>query len=343
MEEENKIGFFKRVKMAIFNLEDYKIFASEKFSKALKYIFSLIAIVTLILGISTTISFRQKFDKLASYVENDFPDFSYENQSLSVQNTVDAYDKEFESKLIVDTGDVTDEQIEAYKDEADEGYYSLILLKNKLIYKISGYEYEVTYSDVFNNLGIESFTKSQIFSDYLDDNGMIKITFVIFIYAIIYLFISNVLVMIEDVLIIAIFGWICSKICKVNLSFGNNCSLATYSTTLSLILSVVYSIVNTFTGFEIKYFSLMYMIIAYIYIIAAIMIIKSDSSRKVGQEIPVSENKKEDKPIETEKTEEKKTKEKDDSKEEKNTEKPAKEKKEKSKKEVEGDSLPDGE
>jgi len=112
MEEENKISFFKRVKMAIFNLEDYKIFASEKFSKALKYIFSLIAIVTLILGISTTISFRQKFDKLVSYIENEFPDFSYENQSLSVQDNVSAYDEEFESKLIVDTGDVTDEQIE---------------------------------------------------------------------------------------------------------------------------------------------------------------------------------------------------------------------------------------
>ena len=77
--EEKKIGFFKRLKMAIFNLENYKIFAEEKFSKALKYAFILIAIITIVLSISTTVFFRQKFDKIVSYLENDFQDFFYEN------------------------------------------------------------------------------------------------------------------------------------------------------------------------------------------------------------------------------------------------------------------------
>ena len=34
MEENKKINFFKRLKISIFNLEDYKIFASETFSEA---------------------------------------------------------------------------------------------------------------------------------------------------------------------------------------------------------------------------------------------------------------------------------------------------------------------
>lgn len=348
MEEENKISFFKRVKMAIFNLENYKIFVNERFSKAVKYIFSLIAIVTIILSISTTVSFRQKFDKLVSYIENDFPDFSYENEQLTVAENVDAYDEEFDAKLIVNTGDLTDEQIDAYKEEAKESYYSIILLKDKAIYTVEGYEYQATYSDFFNTLGIGSFSKAEVFENYLNDDGMIKITCVMFIYAIIYLFVSNILVIIEDILIIAIFGWICSKICKVALDFVSNCKLAAYSVTLSLILSTIYSIVNTFTNFQIKYFSLMYMIIAYIYIIAAIMIIKSDPNRKVGQEIPVKDEKKDD-AIEVEKVDEKKDKDTDEEKKEKNQaaeEKNKKEKKkskEKNKKELEGDSLPDGE
>lgn len=345
MEEEKKIGFFKRLKMAIFNLEDYKTFANEKFSRALKYIFTLIAIVTIILSISTTISFRQEFDKLVSYVRNDFPDFTYENETLSVGEVVNAYDEEYDAKLIVDTGDLTDEQIESYKDEAGESYNSLILLKDRAIYAISGYEYESTYSDFFNTLGLERLTKSDLVNNYLNNDGILKITFVMFIYAIIYLFISNILVIIEDIIIIAIFGWICSLICKASVDFVKCCSLATYSVTLSLILSTIYSIVNSFTSFQIKYFSLMYMIIAYIYIIAAIMIIKSDTNRKVGQEVPVGkvkEDKKEPKEIENKK--DKKEKDTDEEKREKNqvTEEKKDNKEKKGKKEVEGESLPDG-
>ena len=348
MEEEKKVSFFKRIKIAIFNLENYKIFVNERFSKAIKYIFSLIAIVTIILSISTTISFRQRFDKLVSYLETSFPEFVYENEELNVNENVNAYDEEYEAKLIVDTGDVTDEQLENYKEEASEGYYSLILLKDKAIYTIAGYEYQATYSDFFNSLGIESFSKAEIFENYLNDDGIVKVTIVMFIYAIIYLFVSNILVIIEDILIIAIFGWICSKICKVALDFVNNCKLAAYSVTLSLILNTVYSIVNTFTNFQIKYFSLMYMIIAYIYIIAAIMIIKSDPNRTVGQEVPVGlSNEKNNEEIKEEKIENKKEKE-----EEKKKKKQAKKKKknrgkkkskEDNKKELEGDSLPNGE
>lgn len=343
MEEEKKIGFFKRLKIAIFNLEEYKIFANERFSKALKYIFTLIAIVTLILSISTTISFRQEFDKLVSYVRNDFPDFTYENETLSVQEVVKAYDEEYDAKLIVDTGDLTDEQIESYKQEAEESYNSLILLKDKVIYMLRGNQYEATYSDFFNTIGIEKLTKSDLIDNYLNNDGILKITIVIFMYAIIYLFISNILVILEDILIIAIFGWICSKICKVSLDFVKNCSLAVYSVTLSLILSTIYSIVNTFTSFQIRYFSLMYMIIAYIYIIAAIMIIRSDPNRKVGQEVLVGKVE-EEKEKEPEKIDDKKDKETDEEKKEKNqAAEEEKTKTKKKKKEVEGDSLPDGE
>lgn len=341
--EEKKIGFFKRLKIAIFNLEDYKIFVNERFSKALKYIFTLIAIVTLILSISTTISFRQEFDKLVSYVRNDFPDFTYEDETLSVGEVVNAYDEEYDAKLIVDTGDLTDEQIDSYKQEAEESYNSLILLKDKVIYMLRGDQYEATYSDFFNTVGIERLTKSDLVDNYLNNDGIIKITIVIFMYAIIYLFISNILVILEDILIIAIFGWICSKICKVSLDFVKNCSIAAYSVTLSLILSTIYSVVNTFTSFQIRYFSLMYMIIAYIYIIAAIMIIRSDPNRKVGQEVLVGKVV-EEKEKEPEEIEDKKDKETDEEKKEKNqAAEEEKTKTKKKKKEVEGDSLPDGE
>ena len=290
MEEKKKIGFFKRLKMAIFNLEDYKIFASETFSEAAKYLLILIAIIAVILGISTTISFRQEFDTFISYIENEFPNFNYSEETLTVDEYVEVYNEEYEAKLIVDTTtEATDEKLEEYQDLADDGYYSLILFNNKGYFYVGGYEYQITYSDVMTNLGLESITKQELFETYLTDDSIFNITFVVFIYAIVYLFMSNILVLIEDVVIIAIFGWLASKIAKVNLKFSQIASLSVYSVTLSLILSVIYSVVYTFTEFEIKYFSLMYMIIAYIYIVASIMIIKDDINKMVGEGIPIKE------------------------------------------------------
>lgn len=380
MEEEKKIGFFKRLKIAIFNVEDYKIFVKEKLSKAVKYAAILIVIITLIMSVVTTYTVRQKLDKIVSFVKNDFPDFQYENGTLSIskenenpantvnaenattsenqentanaestQNNADlnffeAYDKENDARLIVDTSDnLSEEKINEYKEKAKESTYSLILLKDKAIYSIFAVNDEssffsenkidltdVKYTDIMGSFGIDELTKTELFDKYFNDDGIMKITIVIFDYAIITLFMENILTVLEDALIIAIFGWIASKICKVNLSFSNNCSLAIYSVTLSLILSIIYAIVNTFTGFEIKYFSLMYMIIAYIYIIAAIMIIKSDPTIKNMQEIPVNEPKDEEKAIEVEKVEEKKKENKEKNKEDDKKEK-SKDEKEKKK------------
>lgn len=171
MDEVKKIGFFTRIKKAIFNVEDYKIFAEEKFSQALKYIFGLIGIVTLILAISITVSYRQEIDKLISYIQNDFPDFSYENNVLTVDEVIEAYDADYEAMLIVNTSsDLTDDQLEEYKEKSKEAFYSFILLADKVYYTIDGYEYELSYESLSESIGIDSFSKEEIFENYLNDD-----------------------------------------------------------------------------------------------------------------------------------------------------------------------------
>lgn len=331
--EENKIGFFKRVKMAIFNLEDYKIFANESFSKAFGYFVKIIAIITLVLAIFTTVRLRNQIDKLSTYIKDEFPEFSYENGNLNITEKAEAYDKEYNAKLVVDTSDgLTEEQVQEYRDLSKDGYYSLVLLKDKAYFSAGNYEYSLTYSDVLGNIGIKNIDKTGLVNDYLNEDMMFKLTFVIFVYSIIVLFFTNLLTLIEDVVIIAIFGWLASSICRAAVSFSKTAKLAAYAVTLSLILSTIYSIVYSFTGFEIKYFQIMYMIISYIYIVAAVLIIKADNTDNgVGQEVLVNEpeEKKEDQEIE-ENPEEKKEKQEDKEKERKE------EKKDKSKEEGAG-------
>ena len=52
--------------------------------------------------------------------------------------------------------------------------------------------------------------------------------------------------------------------------------MAIHALTLPIILNVAYIIINTYTGFYIKYFEVMYTTISYICMVAAILSIRSD-------------------------------------------------------------------
>jgi len=289
--ETEKIGFLKKVKIAIFNLEKYKVFVQEKFSQALKYLSLLIFIATICLSVSSTIQVGKGINKLTNYIKNDFPDFSLEDGKLNVEEIVNSYDKEYEAKLIVDTEqDISEEKIKEYKKEAEASVYSVVLLNDKIIYRLGDefpQEYEASYNELTEILKIKNITKTELFEKYLNDNSMPKVYAIIWVYAFLSMFFLNILTLIEDIIIVTVFGWIASKISRVKLTLGNVGSLAIYSLTLSIILSTIYSIIFAFTGFEIKYFAVMYMLIAYIYMVASIMIMKEDINKMAGEAVTV--------------------------------------------------------
>lgn len=288
MEETKKIGFFKRIKFSIFNLENYKIFAEEKFSKALKYFLLLVVIATLILSIASTVQLVNEVSKLINYIESDFPEFSLTDGTLEVEGNVNAYDSEYDARLIVDTSEeVSDEALASYKDEASQSLYSVIFLKDKAIYRVNEMDedYEITYNNIASTLGISNITKAELIENYFNSNTKIQMYAIIWVYAFITVFMMNILTIIEDILIVTIFGWIATKITKVALKFSQVASLAIYSLTLSIILSTIYSVIYSLCDFEIKYFSVLYMIIAYIYMVASIMIMKENTDRSAPEAV----------------------------------------------------------
>ena len=78
-----KVGFFTRLKVAIFKLEDYGIFLGERISVALKYFFILILLVSIIISMATTYQVFKMTNKLTNYIQNELPDFTYENGKLN--------------------------------------------------------------------------------------------------------------------------------------------------------------------------------------------------------------------------------------------------------------------
>lgn len=276
MEKNKKVGFFERIKISVFDLENYDKFLDEGFGKAFLYLLKLLFIITIIISLSSSVKLMKEFDVFLSYIVNEFPEFSYTDGNLTIEKTVDAYDKKYDAKLIADTGEVTDEQLEEYKNIAIESGYSAILLKDRLIVNANGMQAESTYSEFFKTFGIDALNKKNVTDAYNGNGFQFTVGAGIFVYSFMVLFVQNLIVIMENILIVALFGWIVSKILKASLRFSNALSISVYCLTLSNILSTLYSLAYAHLGFEIKMFDIMYLVIAYIYMMAVILMNKVD-------------------------------------------------------------------
>lgn len=84
MEKTKKIGFFKRLKMAIFELENYIQFISEKSGKAIFYSLKLVIILSFIIVAANAIFVYAKYNNPANYLDNIVPNFIYQDSKLEI-------------------------------------------------------------------------------------------------------------------------------------------------------------------------------------------------------------------------------------------------------------------
>ena len=106
-------------------------------------------------------------------------------------------------------------------------------------------------------------------ANYYSDTTMIG---TLFISSFISFFIATLL----DVLVLSIFGRFTSIIAKIKMNYKAIFNMSIYALTLSIILKTIYEAVTMITGFQMKYFDVMYIAVAYITLAAAIFLIKSD-------------------------------------------------------------------
>jgi protein MNN4 len=83
-----------------------------------------------------------------------------------------------------------------------------------------------------------------------------------------------------DAILYSFLGYITGISVNLRIRYKNVYNVAIYSMTLPIILNLIYMIVNILTGYTIKYFSILYMAITCIYVIAAILIIRSEIIKK---------------------------------------------------------------
>lgn len=277
MEETNKkISFLKRIKIAIFKLEHYGFFLGEKFNVAMKYFLLLLLILSVVMSLVDTYSLNKMAQKAYQYVQNELPEFSYQEGILEFNQIVEAYDSDYGFRLFINTEEeVSQEILNQYKNKIYDDENGVIALKDKFIYVLDGSEIEYNYKEILEQSSLQIKNEKDL-RNIFSESGIPTLSTAFFVIDLIMLYISNFLTIFSDLILIALFGLIAARFCGLRFKIAPMFSLSIYALTLSVVLTAIYSVVYGLTGFVINYFDVMYLLIAYIYIIAAILMIKYD-------------------------------------------------------------------
>ena len=141
--QTKKIGFFKRVWIAIFKLEDYGTFLDESFKKAVKYLFCLVLFISLIAALFNGYKSYDGTQRLINYIIEDLPDFSFKGGILEFERNTYAYDEEFGTRLFVETDkNLSDARLQDYKDKSLNTDTTVVLFRDGFFIRID--ENEIT-------------------------------------------------------------------------------------------------------------------------------------------------------------------------------------------------------
>ena len=277
-----QMGFFKRLKKAIFELEDYGFFLGEKLTVAFKYFFTLMFVVCIVFSLSVFYKGSNIINTGYNYLVNEMPEFEFKDGILNFKEVVKAYDHEYGFSFIADTTkDLQNEKIKEYKTEIyKSGDYGILLLDNQLIMIATGRENIINYSEYLASAGMNpaevTANQKQDFINGLNELGIQNLLITMFVFFVLTTYLTNIIVVLSDVCVVAILGWFSSRICGVNFKMNPMIALSIYALSLSIILDLLFDVIYILTGFTVQYFDAIYLLIAYVYIIAAIFMIKYD-------------------------------------------------------------------
>lgn len=328
MEKTKKQGFFKSVKNSIFNFDSYQDFALENMKKGIAYFLKLTVLFSIIIAIAFSIlQVAVTIPNIKNYIESDIPDFSYSNETLDVKSDEAVFiDGIADNVLIIaDTKELDETKINEYKDKINLYDFGILVLKDKIYIKdsyTSANMQEVQMSDISSIYGKNEFVKQDILND-INSINMISLCISLAITVFLAFLITYLIISILDIIILALLSNIIAMLLRVKMKASALVNIAIHSMTLPIILLLIYAIILMTTGFEIKYFNIMYRGISYIYVITAIFLIRQNLIKQQMELTTIVQKQKELKQQleEKEKQEQEPKEEKKEEKEEKSNDK----------------------
>ncbi len=315
MEKEIKLSFFKRLKMSIFDFDKYHIIASEGLGRAMMYLVKLILVFSLIISLASILKFSQIMDEAMGYVNDQVPNFYFSDNIFHIES---------EEDVIIENHEYTDFKIilsnsETYDENTlrDFDGIAIALTKNNILLKQANSTsiIEQSYEEIANSYDLNQVNKETFLGLGTGQAGYTilgNVFGVVFIATFLTYFMTGIL----DTIALSLLGFIITRIIRLPLKYGAIYSISISAITLSVIINLIYMIVNLFTGFVIPYFQIMYTLVSYVYLIAVLLIMRSEIlKKKVKIQMHIVNKEKKEEPI----------KEKEENKNEKNKENEKKE------------------
>ena len=282
MEKEIRLSFFRRLKMSIFDFDKYHIIASEGLGRAMMYLVKLMVLFAIIMSASTMIRFSQLLDQGIDYVKNNVPNFYFQDNkfNLDSQDDVSIENHEYMDFKVILTNS------ETYSEDKIKDFdgLAIVFTKNHILIKQQNSTSILTqnYEELSDTIDFNSINKDYLINMTQGENAY---TIMANIFAVVFIttFLTYFLTAILDTIALSLLGFIVSRLIRMPFKYGALYSLSISAITLSVILNAIYLIVNMFTGFVIPYFQIMYTLISYVYLIAALLIMRSEIIKKKVQ------------------------------------------------------------
>lgn len=249
---KNKPGFFTKIYYSIAGFDKYRCFLRQSIGKAIAYLIFLSLIVSLFVFVPQQIELNKMVDHLSENFDSLVPEFTFSDGKLEV---------DAEMPIIIDS-DGMSVVINTLPDAEDMlvKYDSVILVtSNKIIQKYYTNRNEIS----LNSLPYFTITSKDIERSlpYMKSIGAT----LFFIYIVI--FICGRFLM---ALIVSLIGLMLNSMKQTGLSYRSIFKFSVYSITLPTLLTAVIS----FIPFQIPFLSLIYYVIASVYMYGAIIIVK---------------------------------------------------------------------
>ena len=319
-----KIPFFKKILMSVKDLDKYNILINEKLRRSIFYLLELMLIFAIIVTLAVTYKIDKLVNEATEYTKDNISEFKINENGLDVEGDapVVAENKNIvQFKIVLD--DVNEEK-DNYQEDIDNYNGNLILLlKNKVVIISGGQQIERSYKELLSNseLNTSEISKTSLIN-LIEENRM-QIDFAIFASMFGITYIIYTVSTIIDALALSLLVIIISKMAKIPLKYSQCITIAISALTLPIILNLIYNCANILANFYMSYFQIMYTLISYVYIVAVILIMRSDLVKKrqlikATIEVKKLEQEQENKETKEEKKEDenKKNKKKDNDKEE---------------------------
>ena len=291
-----KKSFLKRVITSVTDFEKYSEFAVENINVAIKYLIKLMCIFVLVISMCFVGKIAITANNAINFIKNNIESISYKDGILTVDDNKNIKiedEKNIPPVVIIDTTQ-SDEKNKENIDNINNYDMGVLILSDKIVLKntIVNENIEYKYTDIAKKYNVPEFDKQGLI-DYINNMNMANIYLIalsiIFIYTYVIYFTSTVI----DAITLGVLGIIISRLSGIRIKYRALFNMSVYSLTLPIILNLIYIVVNTFTGYTIKYFEFMYTTVSYIYLIVAILMIKADLITTHREVIKIEETQKE--------------------------------------------------